>query len=62
MGFYTMAFSLAFIIGPWMGTMILERFGGIVLWSSMFVLGAFAALLLASVREETVPALPASGS
>lgn len=45
MGFYMMAFSLAFMVGPWAGTQVLEHFGATILWSSMFVLGAISALL-----------------
>ena len=38
-GLYTMTFSLAFAIGPWAGTVVLERLGALTLWSLTFVLG-----------------------
>src|SRR5262245_9917841 len=36
MGFYSMTFSLAFIMGPWMGTAVLGSHGPMVLWSGAF--------------------------
>jgi MFS family permease len=43
MGFYAMAFGLAFAIGPWLGTEILDRLGAGFLWSAMFGLGIVSA-------------------
>ena len=54
MGFYTMAFAVAFAIGPWAGAIVLERYGSTMLWGSAFVLGCIASLMLANVREERV--------
>lgn len=51
MGYYMMAFSLAFMIGPWAGTQVLEHFGPTILWSSMFALGAVAALLFGQLTS-----------
>jgi MFS family permease len=45
MGFYMMAFSVAFMIGPWAGTQVLEHLGPVILWNSMFVLGAASATI-----------------
>ncbi len=44
-GLYTMAFSLAFAIGPWAGTVVLERAGARVLGGATFALGALAAAM-----------------
>ena len=44
-GLYTMAFSLAFAIGPWAGTVVLERAGARVLWGATFLLGTLAAAM-----------------
>jgi MFS family permease len=52
MGYYTMAFSLSFIIGPWLGTTILEHLGGSVLWSTMFLIGIASTLMMIRLREE----------
>ena len=54
MGFYTMAFAVAFAIGPWAGAIVLERYGSTMLWGSAFALGCIASLMLANVREERV--------
>jgi predicted MFS family arabinose efflux permease len=63
-GLYTMTFSLAFAIGPWAGTVVLERAGARVLWGLTFVLGAIAAAMFlrmpepehhAAEAEETLP-------
>jgi len=51
MGWYTMAFSLGFIIGPWLGTALLDYHGAVILWSSMFVIGAIASVILFRVKE-----------
>lgn len=53
-GLYTMVFSLAFAIGPWAGTVALERFGARVLWALTFVLGAVAAGMFLRLPEPAV--------
>jgi predicted MFS family arabinose efflux permease len=50
-GLYTMVFSLAFAIGPWAGTVVLERAGAFILWSATFLLGALAAALFLRLPE-----------
>ena len=57
MGLYTMAFGAAFAIGPWAGTLLLDRAGATVLWASMFVFGILSALLFSRVAGE-----PAAGA
>jgi MFS family permease len=51
MGLSQMIMGLAFMAGPWGGMLILARFGGSVLWGTMFVLGAGAALIMARLEE-----------
>jgi MFS family permease len=46
MGLYMMAFNLAFAIGPWAGTLILEKWGGPSLWTGAFLAGLVSAILL----------------
>lgn len=48
MGAASAAFSFALILGPWMGTTILDAFGAVTTWTTMFVIGAAAAILLLS--------------
>ncbi len=50
-GLYTMVFSIAFAIGPWAGTVVLERLGARVLWSLTFLLGAIAAAMFVRAPE-----------
>ena len=46
-GAYASAFSLAILVGPWAGTIALERFGGTVLWWGVLVVGLVGASVLA---------------
>ncbi len=50
MGLYMTAFNLAFAIGPWAGTAILERWGGPALWTGAFLAGLVSAILLSRTR------------
>jgi MFS family permease len=50
-GLYAMVFSIAFGVGPWAGTIVLERAGARVLWGSTFLLGALAAALFVRLPE-----------
>lgn len=50
MGLYSMAWGLAFAIGPWLGTLVLERFGRVPLWGGAFVAAALAALAMGRMR------------
>jgi MFS family permease len=56
MGAYTMAFGLAFAVGPWAGTVVLDQAGGAVLWSLMLVLGAAAAVVMGIAAARADPA------
>jgi MFS family permease len=60
MGLSQMIMGLAFMVGPWGGMLILERFGGKVLWGTMFILGAGAALIMTRLDEpKHAPEAPA---
>jgi predicted MFS family arabinose efflux permease len=50
-GLYTMVFSVAFAIGPWAGTIVLERLGARTLWAGTFALGLLAGGLFLRLRE-----------
>jgi MFS family permease len=47
MGAYSMSLSLAFTLGPWMGTQLLATAGPFVAWTTMLILGVIAAMLMA---------------
>jgi predicted MFS family arabinose efflux permease len=57
-GLYTMVFSIAFGVGPWAGTVVLERAGARLLWGITFVLGVIAALVFLRLPEPTRHAEP----
>jgi MFS family permease len=57
MGFYTMAFSVAFTIGPWLGTVLMEKYGSTLMWITMFLLGTVSTFMLFRIKEGTTPAL-----
>jgi predicted MFS family arabinose efflux permease len=46
MGYLQTTFAVGFMAGPWLGSTILEHLGPAPLWSSSFVIGAVAALML----------------
>jgi len=50
MGLYSMAWGIAFAIGPWLGTFTLERFGRVTLWGGAFVVAALAAVAMGRMR------------
>ena len=51
MGLYTMAFSLALVVGAPFGTSLLEHGGGRTLWLTMLALGLLSAALFTRVKE-----------
>jgi MFS family permease len=67
MGAYSMALSVAFTLGPWMGTQILDALGPPAVWSAMLILGLLAAALMsraaprAGTQYATSPHLTPSG-
>ena len=59
MGLYSMAWGIAFAVGPWLGTVVLERFGRVTLWSGCFVAAALAAAALARLPSPSRASVPA---
>ena len=57
-GLYTMVFSIAFGVGPWAGTVVLERAGARVLWGLTFILGLIAAAIFVRLPEPSRHAEP----
>jgi MFS family permease len=49
MGLYTMSFSFAFSLGPWLGAMLLERHGPQALWGAALVSGCVSTLLMSRI-------------
>lgn len=46
MGYYQMTFSFAFSAGPWLGTVVYENYGSVILWSGALVFGLITAALM----------------
>jgi MFS family permease len=55
MGLYMMAFSFAFMIGPWVGTWALEHLGPTLLWILVLVMGVLSTLLFTLIRRRQNP-------
>lgn len=53
MGYFQMTFSFAFSAGPWLGTVVYEKFGSVILWSAALVMGLITAILMLFVKEKT---------
>jgi MFS family permease len=49
MGLYTMSFSIAFSLGPFLGAELLQRWGPHGLWGTAFVSGCISALMMSRV-------------
>jgi MFS family permease len=49
MGLYTMSFSIAFSLGPFLGAEILQRWGSHVLWTTAFASGIISTILMSRI-------------
>ena len=49
LGYYAMTFGVAFTAGPWLGTVVLEKWGGVALWALCFPVGCLSAWALSRV-------------
>ena len=52
MGYFQMTFSFGFSAGPWLGTVVYQNYGSVVLWSGALVMGLITAVLISFVREK----------
>lgn len=55
MGLYSMSFSFSFMLGPWAGLAVLERWGPGVLWPAAFAVGVLGTALFARLPRESAP-------
>jgi predicted MFS family arabinose efflux permease len=51
MGFYTMAFSIAFTVGPWLGTFLMEKYGSAPMWIFMLLAGLISTIMLLRISS-----------
>jgi MFS family permease len=54
MGYFQMTFSFSFMIGPLLGTVILEEFGAITVWMGTFILGMLTATMMLNLKTGKV--------
>jgi MFS family permease len=54
MGYFQMTFSFSFMIGPLLGTVILEEFGATVVWIGTFLLGMLTAAMMLKLKSKKV--------
>jgi MFS family permease len=50
MGYYQMTFSFAFSAGPWLGTVVYQNYGSIILWSGALVFGLVTTVLMFFIK------------
>ncbi|MGH9969104.1 MAG: MDR family MFS transporter [Pyrinomonadaceae bacterium] len=55
MGLYTMGFSVALAVGPWLGTQVLEHFGSSALWIGAFFCGCITVVMSWYLRPGKEP-------
>ncbi len=53
MGLYTMSFSFAFSVGPWLGAVLLDIHGPQTLWGAAFLSGCISTLLMSRIGLKT---------
>ncbi len=51
MGLFQMTFSLAFALSAWVGPVLLEQYGGSVLWTAMFFAGCVSTLMFLGIPK-----------
>ena len=51
MGFFQMAFSFAFMVGPWLGAEALELFGPFYLWMGCLAFGLISTAMMLGVKK-----------
>ena len=52
MGYFQMTFSFAFSAGPWLGTVVYQNYGSVILWSGALLMGLVTTVLMLFVKEK----------
>lgn len=55
MGVYQTIFNLAFTIGPWIGTAVLENYGSSTLWIGTFIFGILSSIMMLGLKQKPAP-------
>ena len=56
MGLFSMAFSLAFMIGPWLGTATMDRYGSSAVWFGCLACGCISAVMFSRIKGRVAQA------
>ncbi len=56
MGVYQTIFNLAFTIGPWIGTAVLEHYGSSTLWIGTLIFGIISSLMMLGLKQKPLTA------
>jgi MFS family permease len=51
MGLYMMTFSVAFMLGPWLGTLAFEKYGATIFWTGNLIVGILSAVLFTLTKK-----------
>ena len=54
MGYYQMTFSFVFSAGPWLGTVVYENYGSVILWSGALVFGLITTALMFFIKDKNL--------
>ena len=52
MGFFQMSFSISFMVGPWLGSVVLENYGSFSLWIGAFVFCIVSAIMMLNLKTK----------
>ena len=52
MGFYQMSFSISFMAGPWLGSVVLENYGSFSLWIGAFAFCVASAIMMVNLKAK----------
>ncbi len=53
MGYYQMVFSFAFMFGPWLGAVVLDKLNSIILWGGAFVLALISTIMFSLMLKRS---------
>jgi predicted MFS family arabinose efflux permease len=53
MGYYQMVFSFAFMFGPWLGAVILDKLSSMILWGGAFVLALISTIMFSLMLKRS---------
>lgn len=55
MGYFQMTFSASLVLGPLLGTKVLDEFGSTILWGSVILLGLISTVMFWGLRFKKIP-------